>query len=181
VPTTIYLARHGETDWNLRRRVQGHTDRPLNETGLAQAQALGDALAAEHLDAVYSSDLSRASDTARIVAEPRRIDVTAIPELREKHFGTWEGLTDDEVLVRFPHAVAGGWGDAETSEELAARVYTALRKIASRHDGEHVLVVTHGGPMRAVLRWCAGEWSGAIANCQLHRIVFEDGIPRGID
>jgi broad specificity phosphatase PhoE len=182
MPTTILLARHGESDWNVERRVQGHADRPLTPTGLAQARELVEALADEPLDAVYSSDLSRAYETARIVAQPRGLTVIALPELRERHFGTWEGLTDDEVLQRFPHAGTGAdWGDAETSEQLAERVQEALREIAARHEDGRVLVVTHGGPLRALLRWCAGEWDGTIANCQLHRIAVERGIPRGID
>ncbi len=178
--TTIVLVRHGETDWNLERRVQGHTDRPLNATGLAQARALAKILAAEPLEAVYSSDLCRAHLTARIVAEPHGLEVVAVPELREKHFGTWEGLTDEEALQRFPHAADGGWGDAETSGELAERVRAALVEIAARHGDGHVLVVSHGGPLRAVLRWCMGTWDGSIGNCDVHRIALEGGFPRGI-
>ena len=181
MPTTILVARHGETDWNVERRVQGHTDRPLNERGLVQAGALAESLEGERLDAVYSSDLSRAYETARLVAEPRGLEVTTLPDLREKHFGTWEGLTDDEVLKRFPYAASGGWGDAETTEELTERVRGALTEIASRHAGGHVLVVTHGGPLRVALRWCDTEWNGSIANCQVYRIAVEDGIPRGLD
>jgi broad specificity phosphatase PhoE len=181
VATTIFLARHGETDWNAERRVQGHTDRPLNETGLAQARALAAALASEPLDAVYASDLVRAYETARIVAEPRGLEVTVVPELREKHFGTWEGLTDQEILERFPDARGRSWGDAETSEELAERVRAAVLEIASEHEDGHVLVVSHGGPLRAVLRWCGAESDSAIPNCHVHRIAFEDGIVRGID
>jgi broad specificity phosphatase PhoE len=181
VPTTILMVRHGETDWNVERRVQGQTDRPLNETGLAQARALAEALADEPLDAVYASDLARAYETARIVAEPRGLKVVPVPELREKHFGTWEGLTDEEVLERYPDAIGDGWGDAETSEELVDRVRAALARIASEHEDGRVLVVTHGGPLRVALRWCEEEWNGSIANCQLHRIAFEREIPRGID
>src|SRR4029079_3482461 len=100
--TTILLARHGETDWNVERRVQGHSDTPLNDTGRGQARALAEELAGEPIDAVYSSDLVRAHETARLVAEQRGLDVTAIRDLREKHFGTWEGLTDVEIHDRFP-------------------------------------------------------------------------------
>ena len=129
--TTILLVRHGETDWNRDRRVQGHTDVPLNETGREQARALAGELAGEPLAAVYSSDLSRALETATIVAEPRSLAVTTLPALREKHFGTWEGLTDAEVLTRFPDAHATGWGDGETTEEMADRVLAAVREIGA--------------------------------------------------
>lgn len=179
--TTILLARHGETDWNIERRIQGHTDRPLNDTGLAQARALGEALTEERIDAIYASDLSRALDTARIVAAPHGLAVTALSELRERNFGTWEGMTDEEALRRFPESRNGGWGDGETSEALAERIHAALEFIARAHPGGNVLVVTHGGPVRAVLAWCGKEHEGAIPNCHVHRIAVEDGIPRGID
>ncbi len=85
--TTILLVRHGQTDWNLDRRLQGHTDRPLNDRGREQARALAAELASEPLDAVYSSDLVRAHETARIIAAGRGLDVTAMDDLRERNFG----------------------------------------------------------------------------------------------
>jgi broad specificity phosphatase PhoE len=179
--TTFLLVRHGETDWNLERRVQGHADRPLNETGRAQARALAETLAEEPLDAVYSSDLVRAHETARIVAEPRALQVTALGELREKNFGTWEGLTDDEVLTRFPDARRGHWGDAETTEDVARRVLAALHRIAETHPDGRVLVVTHGGPLRAVLLQCGVDGTGAIGNCHVLRIDSRDGVLRPVD
>jgi broad specificity phosphatase PhoE len=179
--TTILLARHGETDWNLERRVQGHADRPLNETGLAQARALADELEPVPLDAVYSSDLARARETARIVADRLGLPVTTLRELREKHFGTWEGLTDEEILRRFPSARQDPWGDAETPEQLSGRVLAALRRIAAEHPRGQVLVVAHGGPLRALLRHCKLEPNGPIANCHVLRIEVEDGVFRPVD
>jgi broad specificity phosphatase PhoE len=170
VATTILLVRHGETDWNLERRIQGHSDRPLNETGLAQARALADELAGESIDAVYASDLVRAVDTARAVAAPLGLSVDVVPALRERDFGTWEGLTDDEILTRFPQARTQPWGDAETPEELAERVVEALRSIAARHPDATVLVVSHGGPVRAVLRHCGADNVDRIANCHVARV-----------
>jgi phosphoserine phosphatase len=181
VTTTILLARHGETDWNLGRRVQGQSDTPLNETGRAQARTLAEELAGERIDAVYSSDLVRAHETARIVAEPRGLHVTALPDLREKHFGTWEGLTDDEVLVRFPEARRGHWGDGETTEDVARRVVGALLRIAESHPDGQVLVVSHGGPLRAALVRCGVDATGAIANCHVARIAVRDGLLRQVD
>ena len=181
VVTELILARHGETDWNLERRVQGHTDRPLNETGRAQARKLADALADERVDAIYSSDLARAYETALEVAARKRLAVHALPELRERSFGTWEGLTDEEVLDRFPEARTGPWGDGETSEELSQRVLAALRKIAVDHPDGSVLVVTHGGPLRAVLRHCEVVADAPIANCHIARFGFRAGALRPID
>jgi broad specificity phosphatase PhoE len=179
--TTLLLVRHGETDWNLERRVQGHTDRPLNETGRAQARTLADDLAGEDIDVVYSSDLIRAHETARIVAEPRGLAVTAIPELRERDFGTWEGLTDDDISTRFPDAHHRAWGDAETKEEMAERVFEALRRISAAHGDGRVLVVTHGGPLRAVLTHCGVDGVGKIANCQVARVEIVEGRLRAVD
>jgi broad specificity phosphatase PhoE len=179
--TTILLARHGETDWNVEGRVQGHTDRPLNETGVAQARALAEELADEQVDAVYASDLGRALETARAVAEPRGLPVVPIPGLREKDFGTWEGLLDEEILERFPQAQHGPWGDAETPDELEERVLATLREIADRHPGGRVLVVSHGGPLRAVLRHCSDEAVTRIENCHVARFAVENGVLRPID
>jgi broad specificity phosphatase PhoE len=179
--TTILLVRHGETDWNLNRRVQGHSDTPLNDTGRAQARALGQELAAEEVDAIYSSDLLRAHETARLVAGPRGLDVTAIRDLRERHFGTWEGLTDEEIFARFPEAREGPWGDGETAEEMADRVLGALRRIAETHPKSRVLVVSHGGPLRAVLRHCGIDGVGRIENCHVVRVELRDGVLRRVD
>jgi broad specificity phosphatase PhoE len=176
--TTILLVRHGETDWNAERRVQGHSDTPLNDTGREQARALAEELAAERIDAVYSSDLLRAHETARIVAESKGLGVTAIRDLRERHFGTWEGLTDVEIFSRFPEAANGPWGDAETKEQMAARVSGALHRIAETHPGGRVLVVSHGGPLRAVLAHCGVNGVGRIENCQLVRIQVGGGVIR---
>ena len=173
--TTILLVRHGETDWNAERRVQGKTDRPLNEAGRDQARTLADQLAGVPLAAVYSSDLVRALDTARVVADARKLHVTALRELRERDFGTWEGLTDVEILERYPEARTGTWGDAETREELEARVLAALRGISEDHPGETVLVVTHGGPVRAMLAHASGDGSGPIPNCHVLELAFRDG------
>jgi broad specificity phosphatase PhoE len=179
--TEILLVRHGETDWNVAQRVQGHTDRPLNDNGLAQARALAEELQGEQIDAVYASDLARARETARAIAEPRGLPVEELPGLREKHFGTWEGLHADEIRERFPEAHANGpWGDGETGEELATRVLAALAEIAERHPDGRALVVTHGGPVRAVLRHCDVD-VGSIANCHLARIGVQDGTLRSLD
>jgi broad specificity phosphatase PhoE len=179
--TTILLVRHGETDWNLDRRLQGHSDQPLNATGREQARGLAEELAGEELDAVYSSDLSRASETARIIAEARGLEVTALPELRERHFGTWEGLTDDEIGQRFPEAAKGILGDGETREEMDRRVVGVLQRIAAEHPDGTVLVISHGGPLRAVFRHCGVDPGDRITNCHVLRLDVGDGSVREID
>lgn len=172
MPTEILLVRHGETDWNRDRRWQGHADPPLNEEGRRQAQALAEALAGEDVAAVYSSDLLRAHETARIVAERLGLEVTALPDLREVDVGSWSGLTRDEIAHRFPGAER--WEGGETREEMAERVLGAVRRIAAAHPGGRVLVVTHGGPVRALLRHCAHpQREEAVANCSLVRLEVD--------
>ena len=178
--TAILLVRHGETDWNRDRRVQGHTDVPLNDEGRRQARALAEELGEGAFDAVYASDLARARETAEILAAPCGLDVTQLEALREKNFGTWEGLTDTDVLDRFPDARPRAWGDAESTEDMSERVLAAVRSIADAHPDRRVLVVTHGGPMRAVLRYLDAE-DGRIANCAAVPLLVEDGVLRRVD
>lgn len=169
--TEILLARHGETDWNHERRIQGHTDVPLNAAGLAQARALADRLASERLVAIHSSDLARARATAEIIAAVHLLEVTLDRGLREKNFGSWEGLTDTEVAERFPDAVRGRWGDGETTEQVAERAIVALETIRARHHAGPVLVVTHGGPLRLILGQLGVE-HGPIGNCDVFRVDY---------
>jgi broad specificity phosphatase PhoE len=154
--TTIFLARHGESDWNVEKRFQGHRDRPLTERGREQAHALADLVGAEKIDAVYTSPLSRARETAEIVAARVGLKVVALPELREVDTGSWSGLSRADVEARFPEGFAhwrsGGsaWENGESYDEMAERVIGALRKIAEDHPDGRVLVVSHGGPIRAI-------------------------------
>lgn len=167
----LLLVRHGQTDWNLTHRVQGHTDTPLNAVGRAQACALADTLAAEAFVAVYSSDLSRAHETAVAVARVHGLEVTVDRDLREKNFGSWEGLTDTEIADRFPDAVRGRWGDGETTEEVADRAVAAIERVRQQHPAGRVLVVSHGGAMRAILDHLGVE-HGPIRNCDVFRVDY---------
>ena len=154
--TTVYLARHGESDWNAANRFQGHRDRPLTDLGRRQADALAELVAQENVDAIYSSPLIRALETARIVAARTGLEVTELDGLREVDTGSWSGLSRAEVQERFPEGferwIAGGsgWEDGETYEEMGERVLRAIRAIAAAHPNGRVLVVSHGGPIRAV-------------------------------
>jgi probable phosphoglycerate mutase len=150
MPTRIILARHGETDWNRERRWQGQADQPLNAAGLEQAEALAARLADEPIAAVYSSDLARAHETARVVARRLGLDVVAIPALRERGVGSWEGLQDVEVDRRFPGVHSPP--DGETGDAMKRRVLESLEAIAASHPGRTVLVISHGGPIKAALR-----------------------------
>jgi broad specificity phosphatase PhoE len=154
--TIILLARHGQSDWNATRRWQGHADRPLTEKGREQARVLAARLAHIELDAVYSSDLRRAADTAAEVAAAQGLDVIERPELREVDVGSWSGLTREEAEQRFPEGFARwregypGWDDGESYEAMTTRVLAAVLDVARAHEDGRVLVVSHGGPIRAI-------------------------------
>jgi broad specificity phosphatase PhoE len=154
--TTVYLARHGESDWNAANRFQGHSDRPLTELGRRQAEALAELVAAQKVDAIYSSPLIRALETARIVAARTGLEVFEDEDLREVDTGSWSGLSRAEVQERFPEGferwISGGagWEDGETYEEMAARTLGAVSRIAGAHPDGRILVVSHGGPIRAI-------------------------------
>lgn len=177
--TLLHVVRHGETDWNRDGRVQGHTDVPLNDKGRRQARDLAAELSRKQFDAAYASDLSRAWETAEIVTAKRSLEITRCVNLREKHFGTWEGLTDVDVRSRFPEAARGAWGDGETTEAMDARVLGALLRIAAARPGGSVLVVTHGGPIRSLYRE-AGLDPPRIANCAAFEFVVRDGRLSGL-
>jgi broad specificity phosphatase PhoE len=172
--TTLLLVRHGETAWNAERRWQGHADVPLNERGREQAAALAESLAGERIDAIYTSDLSRARDTADIVGARIGVPVVVIGDLREVDVGPIEGMTADEARA-FPE-----W-QGESREAHSARVLGALDRIAAVHPGQRVLVVTHGGSMRRVHEHLGLESSGPFANCVVWACAHEDGRLRAID
>lgn len=154
--TTLLLARHGESDWNRSKQWQGFADRPLTDLGRRQAEDLANRLDDTELDAVYASDLQRARETAEVVARRKGLEVWTTPDLREVDVGSWSGLTRAEAEARYPEAYARwlqggeGWEDGETYEQLAERVVRAMKRIATEHAGSRVLVVAHGGTIRAI-------------------------------
>jgi probable phosphoglycerate mutase len=187
--TTILLARHGETDWNSERRWQGHADRPLNETGREQARELAEALAGREIDAVYSSDLLRAHETARIVAERLGLPVEVDASLREVDVGDWSGRVHTEIEGVDPEgferwrAGGKGWNGGESYEEMGERVVAAVVRIAEAHPGQTLLVVTHGGSIRACRASAAGldyaasrvNTIGSMGNCEVAELHVADG------
>jgi broad specificity phosphatase PhoE len=186
--TTMYLARHGESDWNVERRWQGHADRPLTERGRAQAEALAEKLRGVHLDAVYASDLRRAWETADAVAAPRGLEVVRLPELREVDVGSWSGFTRDECADRFPDAFVrwqeggSGWDDGESYEDMGLRIVAAIQRLAAEHPDGAILVVSHGGPIRAVHAHALGvdiathRRTGPVEpNARLSSVSVQDG------
>jgi uncharacterized phosphatase len=171
----LYLVRHGETDWNLQRRIQGSTDIPLNDTGRAQARRTGELLARRRWDAVIASPLSRAHDTATIIARQVGLPDPAIdPRLVERAYGDAEGLAIAEVDSLYPGSshVPG----REEREDVAKRAIEALVEIGEANHGKAVIVVTHGGLIRAVLTAVdPGNQHPAITNGSIHSFRHDNG------
>ena len=192
--TELLLVRHGETDWNRDLRFQGHADRPLNETGREQARALAEVIARDQVDAIYTSDLARARETAELIAERAGIPFILEPQLREIDVGEWQGLTHPEIEERFPdgmrkwHERGHGWEEGETYDEVAGRVLAAIARIVAAHPDGRVVVVGHGGTIRAI-RAHVDESTVAehrrvlppVGNCEVFRIGAENGTLRRLD
>ncbi len=166
--TDIVLIRHGETEWNAIKRLQGHLDIALNEEGRRQAVALGRALAVEQFDAIYSSDLMRARQTAEQLAAGRGIPVHVDPGLRERCFGGFEGMLYADISERYPQAYAEwkardidarfpeGVHVAETLREFSQRAVDSIIRIANRHRHQKIALVTHGGVLECAYRAAQG-------------------------
>jgi len=173
--TLLYLVRHGETDWNRARRVQGSTDIPLNDTGRAQAATTGRLLARMNWSAVVASPLSRAIETASIIAEELGLpEPGTLEAIVERNYGEAEGFTDAELRIRFPRdePVPG----RESREAVAARAIPALIALAEQHHGGALVVVSHGGVIRALLTAVAPESSHEpITNGSVHSFRHRDG------
>ncbi|RJF99590.1 histidine phosphatase family protein [Noviherbaspirillum saxi] len=194
--TEILLIRHGETAWNAIKRLQGHLDIPLNMEGQRQAVALGRALAGEQLDAVFSSDLLRARQTAEAIAAPRGVSVQIEPGLRERCYGAFEGMLYADISERYPDAFAAwkardidarfprGVHVAETMREFSTRAIAAITRIVSAGKYRRVALVSHGGVLECAYRAAHGmdfaqERTFDIFNASVNRFTW-DGISLGL-
>ena len=160
---TLFLVRHGETAWNREGRWQGQHDEPLSEVGREQAAAIAERLAPLQPHALHASDLARAWATALAIGETTRLTPLADPRLREVDVGEWRGLTPAETAARYPAGYARwgeggtGWRDGETYGAMRLRAVGAIEELLrGRNAGSRIVVVTHGGVIRALVLHALG-------------------------
>jgi probable phosphoglycerate mutase len=175
--TRIALVRHGQTDWNRTRRIQGASDIPLNDVGRRQARDAAATLAGGGWTAVYSSPLSRAAETASLIAAGLGLpEPVAVPGIAERGYGGAEGLTGDEVRERFGSSPVPG---REPVQSVLARALGALDDLAERHPDDAIVVVSHGGVIGALVRWLTDEQlpvpGTLILNGSAHLFEHRDG------
>jgi len=149
----ILIVRHGQSTWNAAGRWQGQADPPLSELGVEQAELAAKTI--DRVDLVWSSDLERANHTARVLAAPHGLSVTADGRMRERAAGPWTGLTRDEIEAQFPGYLADGRRPPgyENDDDLARRAFAALADFATALAGGTGVVVSHGGVILTVERW----------------------------
>lgn len=183
--TRITAVRHGETDWNQSGRIQGHTDVLLNARGMWQARQVACALQDEAFDALYSSDLQRAWQTAQSLSEQIRHAPVPQPELRERAFGVLEGHTATQIAEQFPD-IALPWQQrdlhftpehGESLLDLHERVLQGVAHLAQAHVDAHIVLVTHGGVLDILYRHATGQGLDAprtwtIENASIHRFLW---------
>jgi len=185
--TRICIVRHGETDWNVEKRIQGHIDIGLNQTGRAQALAMAYNAAHHRFSVVYSSDLIRAMDTAKAIAEREGLEVRPLPQLRERHYGIFQGLTAAEGARLHPgayahYSVRDPEYDFETGESMrsfADRVVDGIDWMVRHHNGETLCAVCHGGVLDIIYRKATGRplqmpRDFVIPNCALNWFLFDE-------
>jgi broad specificity phosphatase PhoE len=185
--TTFYFFRHGETDWNVERRFQGHTDVALNANGLKQISELAQKMKAIELDIILSSDLSRALATAEAVAKNRKIEIQLTPILRETHLGQVEGMLVKDIERQFSQDFLRRWGSikeedmdfafpgGETKREQLQKVKNYLESFCKENPTlKNIAVSTHGGTLRRLVHSAIGspEEAVPIPNCALFELAF---------
>ena len=184
---TLYVFRHGETDWNKEYRFQGRIDIPLNETGRKQALTLKTFFDTHPVEAVLCSDLGRADETAKIALGHRGVPFIVEPRIRETNLGDIEGLTHEEILVKFGHEVLENWRSVEAATEHSRfpngeskaehrdRILAGLRDFLSRTNYTRIAVSTHGGVLRRLIHFIKPHLSQAamINNCVLYEVRYD--------
>jgi 2,3-bisphosphoglycerate-dependent phosphoglycerate mutase len=190
--TELLLIRHGQTAWNKMKRLQGHSDIPLNEKGEQQAIALGETLKDEPLDAIVSSDMMRALKTAEEIAKWHQLPVQIVPNLRERCYGAFEGLNPQEIEQRFPeshaawhaadpdHVFPPGERVAESMRQFHHRALATLTNLSKEYEGRKVAVIAHFGIIEVAYRVAHGIPVGQggrmpVLNTSINRFAFANG------
>jgi probable phosphoglycerate mutase len=184
----LIVVRHGQTAWNAEGRFQGQLDSRLTSDGIGQAQGLARRLAQQRFSALYTSDLGRATATARIISAATGHTIVPDPRLRERHFGVFQGLTSEEIKAAYPDAyelhrkrdpdyvVPGG----ESLRQQVNRNISCLEELAVKHADESIVVVTHGGVLSALFRYVLsigldGPRRFEFPNSSLNVFTYGDG------
>lgn len=186
ITTRICIIRHGETDWNVEKRIQGQTDIPLNETGHAQALAMAFNASHHQFHAIYCSDLKRASATAQALADRLGMEAKPLPQLRERHYGIFQGITAIEGAALHPTAYAHYkerdlYYDFETGESMMAfaeRVTESIEWLVRHHERQTIAAVSHAGLLDIIYRKATGRpfhtaRDFVIPNCALNWFRFD--------
>ena len=185
-----FVVRHCETEWNAQGRIQGHTDVGLSAQGVLQAKTLKKRLADLVIDAAYSSDLKRSAETARQILGQRKVPLVTTTSLREYHKGVFEGLTTEETSQRYPELFAASVvkdldfapTGGESTRQVSARMASFIAGLRERHVDDNVLIVGHGGALRAAFVALMelpleANWRFTMANCGLSVVdVYEDNV-----
>lgn len=162
--TTLIVIRHGETHWNIEGKWQGHEDSPLTDNGVNQAKAVARQLQRYKIDALYSSDLGRAMQTAEIIAKPHQLKIQPDPRIRERHLGNFQGLTLKEMKSQYPHEylkhtsrdanykAPGG----ESKEQQYKRSIHFFSEIVGKHPNQTIVIITHGGVVDCLFKHVMG-------------------------
>ncbi len=183
----LLLTRHGQTDWNIAHRYQGHSNTSLNAAGIRQAEQIAKRLSTETIHAVYSSDLLRAATTAQAIADFHKLEIIPDPRWRELSFGGWEGMTYEEMSAHSPELFDAWMKDSlnistpngETLAQLAERVKDAFDEIKNNHKDQTVLIVSHSGALQTLLAITLGVdlnryWQFRISQASLSEMTVYD-------
>lgn len=181
--TKVILIRHGETEWNLSGRWQGHADSALSARGVLQGEALGARMQSEEIDFLYTSDLERARHTSRLVGQPSDLNASPLVSWRERDLGVLEGMTTDEMMVECAeefHSFRNAGPDYKVPEgesftEFCNRCSKALENLVNLHPSKRIGVVTHGGVLGAIFRYILNipldaRRNFVLLNCSVNRI-----------
>ncbi len=186
----IYLVRHGESEWNILNKIQGQNNTNLTDKGREQAQKIGHRLIEEKIDTIFSSDLNRALDTAKIIGQILGLKVKSFEELREKKFGVWEGLTKQEIIDKFnnehiiwmtePHKL--NLPNAENIVDLQERLLNVVNILIKDNENKNILIVSHGASIKALILGLLGIDISlynklTISNTSLSIIEYRDFSP----